>query len=98
GDRPVDTTEQELALRRATARLEFAEDQVEVSRRWIRQWPKDVLEYRGPPGQLKGLVAGELPRACAFLDRKTATLAAHLPTAPPARGGSGRAPHTCCPP
>src|ERR1700677_3979818 len=34
GDRPVDTTDQELALRRARARLEHAEDQVEISRRW----------------------------------------------------------------
>src|SRR5438874_12515843 len=33
--RAVDTTEQELALRRALARLEYAEEQVEVSRRWV---------------------------------------------------------------
>jgi hypothetical protein len=91
GDRPVDTTDQELALRRAVARLEHAEDQVEASRRWLRQWPRDLLEYRGPTGQLKGLLDGELPRACAFLDRKIASLEAYLATALPAAPASAPA-------
>src|SRR3954466_15708055 len=43
--RPVDTTEQEVALRRALARLEHAEQQVEVCRRWSRQWPQEVIDY-----------------------------------------------------
>jgi hypothetical protein len=83
--RPVDTTEQEKALRRAVARLEHAEHQVEVCRRWARQWPQAVLDYQGPSGQLKGLLEGQLPRACAFLERKIASLEAYvMRLAPPA--------------
>jgi hypothetical protein len=78
GGRPVDTTDQELALHRAKARLEHAEDQVEVTRHWLRLWPKAVIEYRGPSGQLKGVLEGDLPRACALLDRKIAALEAYV--------------------
>jgi multidrug resistance efflux pump len=83
GDRPVDTTDQEVALRRAVARLEHAQDQVEVSRRWVRQWPHEINEYRGPTGQLKGLLEGELPRACTLLERKIASLQTYVTTASP---------------
>jgi hypothetical protein len=90
GDRPVDTTDQELALRRAKARLEHAEDQVEKTREWLRAWPKAVSEYRGPSGQLKALLEGDLPRATALLSRKIAALQAYadgssgLPSSAPA--------------
>jgi hypothetical protein len=84
GDGPVDTTEQELALRAAVARLEHAEDQVKISRRWVRMWPQAVLDYRGPSGQLKGLLEGELPRANALLQRKIAALDAYVMTTGPA--------------
>jgi hypothetical protein len=83
GDRPVDTTEQELALRRAVARLEHAEDLVEATRQWIRAWPKAVVDFRGPSGQLKGLLEGELPRASAFLERKIAALDAYVSASAP---------------
>ena len=93
GDRQPDTTDQEMALRAARARLEHAEEQVAITRTWQREWPQAVLDYRGPSGQLKGLLEGELPRGCAFLDRKTASLegyaaltapSAPLPEAAPA--------------
>jgi hypothetical protein len=83
GDRPVDTTEQELALRRARARLEHAEEQVEISRHWLRQWPNEVNDYRGPTGQLKGLLEGQLRRACALLQQKIAILEAYTAETPP---------------
>jgi hypothetical protein len=84
GDGPVDTTEQELALRRAVARLEHAEDQVKITRRWVRVWPQAVIDYRGPSGQLKGLLEGEVPRANALLDRKIGALEAYVLTSSPA--------------
>jgi hypothetical protein len=77
GDGPIDTTDQELALRRAKAWLEHAEDQVEKTRAWIRAWPKTVSDYRGPSGQLKMLLEGDLPRASALLARKLAALQAY---------------------
>jgi hypothetical protein len=81
-DRVVDTTEQELALRYAVARLEFAREQVEVCQRWGRKWPQAVTEYQGPAGQLKGFLEGDLPRACAFLERKITSLEAYVTTTP----------------
>jgi hypothetical protein len=98
GDRRPDTTDQELALRKAQARLEHAEDQVKITRAWLREWPQAILDYRGPSGQLQGLLEGELPRACAFLDRKTASLEAYAgltaPSLPPpeAAPASGETP------
>jgi hypothetical protein len=82
--RAVDTTDQEVALRRAVARLEHAQDQVAACRRWVRLWPQAVLDYQGPAGQLKGLLEGNLPRACAFLERKIASLEAYTATGAPA--------------
>jgi hypothetical protein len=76
--RPIDTTEQEKELRRALARLDHAEEQVRITRHWSRQWPQAVIDYQGPAGQLQGLLEATLPRACAFLERKLASLDAYL--------------------
>jgi hypothetical protein len=92
GDRPLDTTEQELAFRAAKARLEHAEGQVDITRVWLREWPQAVLDYRGPSGQLKGLLEGDLPRACALLERKTASLEAYAALAVPSTPVSDAAP------
>jgi hypothetical protein len=83
GDRPVDTTDQEMALRRARAWLEHAEEQVVVTRQWIRDWPKAVIDYRGPTGQLKMMLEGDLPRAATLLGRKIAALQAYADTTRP---------------
>jgi hypothetical protein len=83
GDGPVDTTEQEQTLRKAMARLEHAEEQVKITRQWARKWPQAVLDYRGPSGQLKGLLEGELPRATALLQRKIAALEIYVMASSP---------------
>jgi hypothetical protein len=82
-DRPPDCSEQEEALERARQCLAHAEDQVERTRRWQRLWQEAVIEYRGPVGQLKGLLEGDLPRAIALLERKIETLDAYLTLAAP---------------
>lgn len=96
GDRPPDCSEQEEALERARAALAHAEEQVEVTRRWQRLWHEAVTEYRGPVGQFKGLLEGELPRAIALLERKSETLDAYIavgapltPAPLPRAGGEG---------
>src|SRR5437867_139075 len=48
GDRPPDTTEQEQALKKALARLEYAEEKLQATRRWLRELPEAILDYQGP--------------------------------------------------
>jgi chromosome segregation ATPase len=94
GDRQPDCTEQEEALREAQDKLEYAEDKVKVTRRWIQQLPHAVIDYEGPARQLGGFLEAELTRACALLDYKSDVLDAYLretapaAPAPPAAAGT----------
>lgn len=73
--REPDTTVQERALRRAKARLEYAQDQVVKTRGWIGRLPKLIDElYRGAANRLTGTLEAELPRGLAALKRKIETL------------------------
>ena len=85
GDRPLDCTEQEKAVRRAQARLEHAEEQEEKTRTWIRDLPRVITDYEGRARQLQSLVEGELPRACALLERKAEALEAYVAMQAPSR-------------
>src|SRR5262249_41591649 len=78
GDRPPDTTEQEEILRRAQARLEYAEDKLEHTKRWLRQFPEHVIECEGPLNMLTGIVEADLPKADALLEQKIAALEAYV--------------------
>src|SRR6185369_17480143 len=51
-DRPPDCTEQEEALQKAEARLEYVEEKLAATQRWVREWPEAVREYLGPARQL----------------------------------------------
>ena len=77
GDRPPDTTEQEIALARATQRLRHAEDKRAACRRWLRDLPTAIDEYRGQAVNYQGLLESEVPRMSAFLDRKMDLLEAY---------------------
>jgi hypothetical protein len=102
--REPDTTVQERNLRRARARLEYAEDQVVRVRSWIGRLPKMIDEvYRGPSHRLVGFLEVELPKGIAGLGRQIAALESYAglrvdyapapsnsaPTAPP-RASHGR--------
>jgi hypothetical protein len=88
GGQPLDCTEQEKALRRAQARLEYAQEQHDKTRTWLRELPTAVMEYEGPARHLGNLVEGGLQRACALLTNKIAALEAYLAVvAPPGAGG-----------
>src|SRR5262245_19563241 len=81
--RMPDTSEQEKALRRAVAKKEFAERQVEVCRRWLTKLPAAVAEtYEGPARKLAATLEAELPRGLAVLERLIAALEAYLQIAP----------------
>src|SRR5262245_33986820 len=84
GDRPPDCSEQEEALELARRQLAHAEDKLERSRRWCRQFPQALIDYKGPLNQLVGLIEGELPKADALLEQKIAALDAYAHIAPEA--------------
>lgn len=92
--REPDTTVQERALRRAKARLEYAEDQVVKVRGWIGRLPKLIDElYRGPANRLGNWVEAELPRGLALLGRRIESLETYAGlradfNAPPPSGGT----------
>lgn len=87
GDHPVDTWEEEQALRRARARLEHAEDKLERVRHWQREWSGELLDYEGPSRTLKSFIEGEISRACAMLQAKVQMLEEYLAISSP-DGGS----------
>jgi hypothetical protein len=73
--RMPDTTVEERNLRRAVARLEHAQVQVEVCRKWLGMLPKMVDEiFHGPAQRLANLLDIDVPRGAAVLDRRAEAL------------------------
>src|SRR3954447_6142892 len=69
--RMPDTTVQEKNLRRAQAKLEYAEEKVRKCRAWIAKLPKHVEEvYSGHGHRLATMLDGEVTRGAALLDRR----------------------------
>jgi hypothetical protein len=77
------TTEKEVALKKAQARLRYAEEKVQNCRRWANVLPRAVTEYEGPARQLAGMLDTEVRHAMALLDHKLETLDAYVHMAPP---------------
>jgi hypothetical protein len=78
-----DTSVQEENLARAKARLRFAEDQVEVCRKWATKLPKLVNEeYEGAARRLSGFLEIELPTAIADLASRIDRLHRYTDTKP----------------
>jgi hypothetical protein len=70
-----DTSVQEENLARAKARLRFAEDQVEICRKWAAKLPKLINEeYDGPSRRLGDFLETELPAAIAHLNARILSL------------------------
>jgi hypothetical protein len=73
--REPDCTVQEKNLRRARARLEHAEEKVEVCRRWLGRLPKLIDEmFTGPSRRLRSMLEADLPNALTELGRRVAAL------------------------
>jgi chromosome segregation ATPase len=79
-DRPLDTTEQEKALRKARARLEHAEEKVKATRQWLRKLPEEIINFEGPARQLAGMLDADMPKIDALLERKITALEAYVQT------------------
>jgi hypothetical protein len=89
-DREPDCTVQERALRRAKARLEHAEEQVERVRRWIGRLPKVIDEvYRGAGRRLQNFLDDDLPKGQTDLARRIASLEVYAGQRPDFASGGG---------
>lgn len=84
GDRTPDCTDQKVALKKAQIRLEEAEQKIKAVKKWSRVLEEEVGEYRGPAQELGNVIAGELPKAIADLNRMLLALEAYMSVkAPP---------------
>jgi hypothetical protein len=71
----LDTTLQKENLRKARARLAFAEERLESVHRWSKQIPLEIREtYDGPVRQLGFLLETDVPRGLAVLARQLVAL------------------------
>jgi hypothetical protein len=83
--RMPDTTVQQKAVRMAEAKREFAEEKMDLCRRWLQKLPHAVSEsYEGPARQLANMLEGELPRGLALLERRVDALEAYANLQAPA--------------
>ena len=83
GHKP-DTTQEEVDVRKALARVKEAEHKVERCRRWGPQLTHALGEYAGPARQLGTALEVDLPRTVATLDRMIEALDAYVKLAVPA--------------
>src|SRR5262245_4506852 len=82
-ERIPDTSVQEENLARAKARLRFAEDQVDICRKWSVRLPKMVSEeYEGPSRRLGNFLEADLPVAIAQLAARIEALHRDIQVAP----------------
>jgi len=78
-----DTSVQERNLARAKARKQFAEEQVEVCRKWAVRLPKMVNEeYEGSARRLGNFLEADLPVAIAHLNARIESLHNYLQVQP----------------
>ncbi len=77
-DRPPDCTEQEEALQIAREKLAHAQEQLEKTRRWLRELPEAINDYEGPARQLGGLLEADMPKVDALLESKITSLDEYL--------------------
>ncbi|MBP88113.1 MAG: hypothetical protein CMJ64_15575 [Planctomycetaceae bacterium] len=73
-DEPPSCYEQKKALERARQRQRYCEDQVRVTKRWIRAVRAEMTEFEGQIAQMVVCLDTELPRAIATLGRMLGAL------------------------
>ncbi len=74
GDRPVDCTEELKRLQIAKARLEFAQEKIATTRKWLRDFPNELIEYQGPSRLLKSILETDVRKVCSLLESKLDSL------------------------
>jgi len=74
GDEPPSCYEQKKAYERARQRMRYCEEQVRVTKRWIRTVRAEMTEFEGQVAQTVTTLDTDLPRAIATLGRMLAAL------------------------
>lgn len=80
--RPVDTSVEEEALRKAQRRHQEAVDKVAAGKKWLPRLERAVFDYQGPKQQLMVLLETDMVRGTAFLDQKLEALDLYSTGAP----------------
>lgn len=90
-DRPADTTEQEKELKKALAKLEYAQEKHEATKHWLRELPHAIKDYDSPARQLANFLEADMPKADALLQSKLEALDSYLQAIGPATTGPSMA-------
>ncbi|MCF7973748.1 MAG: hypothetical protein K9N55_08025 [Phycisphaerae bacterium] len=80
---PSSCVDERKALKRAQARLEYAQNKLAAVKRWLPLLDKAQQEYRGRTQGLNTALTVDLPRAWARLDKMSESLDAYVALAPP---------------
>jgi hypothetical protein len=80
---PSSCVDERKALKRAQARLEFAQSKLAAVKRWLPLLDKAHQEYRGRTQGLTTALTMNLPKAWAHLDKMSESLDAYVALAPP---------------
>ena len=86
-----DCMDQKMAVRRAQAAVEEAEEKIGLVRNWTQELRHTIEEYKGRTQQFSNFLEGDLYQALALLDRVVASLESYASAAPPTAGNSSRA-------
>jgi hypothetical protein len=70
--------EEKKILERAKRRHQFAEEKLDVTRKWGQNFNRDALQYTSQASQLGDLLDADMPRALAVLDRVLVSLEAYV--------------------
>jgi hypothetical protein len=79
----VGDTDELVAVRKAQARLQEAEEKLKLVKQWYLTVEQEVNEYRGPAQMLNNVLDADVPRALASLERSLVSLESYLQTAAP---------------
>lgn len=74
--------DEQVALRKAKQRLQYAQDQIEVARRWGNKFRHEAEEYKGCLGKLQHLLDNDLILLQTKLDGMIGSLEAYLASQP----------------
>jgi hypothetical protein len=82
------TTDQEIALEKAKARLHEAETKLGNCKHWSQTLPREVMECQGPARLLTGVLESEFKNALGVLEQKILALEAYLALTAPSGTGA----------
>jgi hypothetical protein len=72
-----DTTEAEIALRRAKARLARIEEKMEQTKAWLRELPDASKDLRGALHRVRNMLDADVPNMATFLKERVDRLEAY---------------------